>query len=81
MWVILCIGIYYYICDKSGVYKRIICYNDDVFVVFFIINCKNLIIIYVLVVDKVFCWSNYWLFMLLYWGMLKKDWFVWYMGI
>lgn len=46
MWVILCIGIYYYICDKSGVYKRMICYNDDVFVVFFIINCKNLIIIY-----------------------------------
>lgn len=44
---IFMIGIYYYMCDKSGVYKRMICYNEDLFVVvFFIIICKNLIIIY-----------------------------------
>lgn len=44
MWAISCTGIYYYTCDKSGVYKRITRHNDDVFVVFSIINCKYLTI-------------------------------------
>lgn len=38
-------GIYYYTCDKSGVYKRMTRHNEDSFVVVFsIIICKNLTI-------------------------------------
>lgn len=42
---ILMTGIYYYTCDKSGVYKRMTRHNEDSFVVAFsIIICKNLTI-------------------------------------
>lgn len=51
---ILMTGIYYYTCDKSGVYKRMTRHNEDSFVVVFLsLFVKIIQLLMVLAVDKV----------------------------